>query len=223
MYRKEFYIYNGDIPLPAVIRSYKETDFTSLAEMNRECFPPPFPDELLWNHNQLQNHVNLFPDGALCIEVGGEMAGSMTSLMVDYHHTDGDHSWDEITDRGYIGNHNPKGNTLYVVDISVRPRFRKLGLGKWLMFSMYDVVIHHNLERLLGGGRMPGYHKVSDKMTPEEYLQAVVSGKLKDPVLTFLLRCGRTPVKAVLNYLEDEESCNCAALMEWRNPFFHTS
>jgi len=42
---------------------------------------------------------------------------------------------------------------------------------------------------------------------------------LKDPVVTFLMRCGRTPLKVVANYLEDEESRNYAALMEWKNPF----
>jgi hypothetical protein len=34
-----------------------------------------------------------------------------------------------------------------------------------------------------------------------------------------MLRSGRTPVGVVENYLEDEESRNYAALMEWRNPF----
>jgi hypothetical protein len=42
---------------------------------------------------------------------------------------------------------------------------------------------------------------------------------MKDPVITFLLRCGRTPVGVVAGYLEDEESLNHALLMEWRNPF----
>jgi GNAT superfamily N-acetyltransferase len=144
----------------------------------------------------------------------------MTGLIVDFNPNHPDHTWEEITDNGYIRNHNPNGNTLYVVDICVRPSYRKLGLGKWLMFSMYDVVVHKGLERLLGGGRMPGFHKKANKMTAEQYLEAVVKGELKDPVITFLLRCGRTPVKVVANYLEDEESCNYAALMEWKNPFY---
>jgi hypothetical protein len=38
--------------------------------------------------------------------------------------------------------------------------------------------------------------------------------------MTFLLRCGRMPLAVVPGYLEDEESLGCAALMEWRNPFF---
>ncbi|MGZ4112270.1 MAG: GNAT family N-acetyltransferase, partial [Tumebacillaceae bacterium] len=96
------------------------------------------------------------------------------------------------------------------------------GLGKLLMESMYEVVVHLRMTRLLGGGRMSGYHKHADKLSAEDYLAAVLAGELKDPVITFLLRCGRTPIGVVANYLEDEESCNYAALMEWRNPFFRS-
>ncbi|WP_134701844.1 GNAT family N-acetyltransferase [Ammoniphilus sp. YIM 78166] len=220
MYFKQFYVFDQERPVPAVVRNYHKEDFDQLIEVQKECFPPPFPSELWWNKGQLNNHVRLFQEGALCIEVDGEIVGSMTGLLTDFDPLHPEHSWEEVTDQGYIRNHNPKGNTLYVVDISVRPAYRKLGLGKWLMLSMYDVVVHLRLERLLGGGRMPGYHKVSKEMTAEQYLHAIVKGELKDPVITFLLRCGRTPVHVVKNYLEDEESCNYGTLMEWRNPFY---
>jgi ribosomal protein S18 acetylase RimI-like enzyme len=220
MYRKEFYVFDQDRPVSAVIRNYKENDFPELIRIQQESFPPPFSPDLWWNTEQLHNHVTLFPEGALCIEVDGEIAGSMTGLLVDFDFKHPEHTWEEITDNGYIRNHNPDGNTLYVVDISVRPSYRKLGLGKWLLLSMYDVVIHKGLERLLGGGRMPGYYKKANEMTAEQYLEAVVKGELKDPVITFLLRCGRTPVKVVADYLEDKESCNYGALMEWKNPFY---
>lgn len=219
MYRKEFFVFDQDKPVPAVIRNYDKKDFPGLILIQQESFPPPFPSELWWNEEQLTNHVTLFPEGALCIEVNGEIAGSMTGLLVDFDPSKPDHSWEDVTDSGYIRNHNPNGNTLYVVDISVRPAFRKLGLGKWLMLSMYEIVIQLELERLLGGGRMPGYHKQAELMSPEQYIEAVVKGDLKDPVITFLLRCGRTPVKVVANYLEDEESRNYGTLMEWKNPF----
>ncbi|MEW8986625.1 MAG: GNAT family N-acetyltransferase [Bacillus sp. (in: firmicutes)] len=219
MYRKELYAFEGDKPIPVVIRNYQIEDFPRLIQIQQECFPPPFPSELWWNEMQLKNHVTLFPEGALCVEVDGKLAGSMTSLLVDFDPNHPDHSWEVITDNGYIRNHKQSGNTLYVVDISVRPKYRKLGLGKWLMFSMYDVVVHKGLTRLLGGGRMPGYHKVAKELSPEQYLDAVVSGTMKDPVITFLLRCGRTPVKVVPNYLDDEESRNNGVLLEWKNPF----
>ncbi|PGS51683.1 GNAT family N-acetyltransferase [Bacillus sp. AFS041924] len=222
MYRKEFFVFEKDKPVPVVIRQYDENDFTDLIRIQQESFPPPFPSELWWNEEQLKNHITLFPEGAICIEVNGQVAGSMTGLLVDFDPSHPDHSWEDVTDNGYIRNHNSNGNTLYVVDIGVRPLYRKLGLGKWLMFSMYDVVVHLGLERLLGGGRMPGYHKEARNLSPEQYLNAVVKGELKDPVISFLLRCGRTPVKVVANYLEDEESCNFGTLMEWKNPFKHS-
>lgn len=151
--------------------------------------------------------------------MNGEVAGSMTGLLVQFDPDHPEHTWEEMTDNGYIRNHDPIGKTLYVVDIGVRPAYRKLGLGKWLMFSMYDVVVHKGLDRLLGGGRMPGYQQHSDKWSPEQYIEKVVEGDVKDPVISFLLRCGRNPVRVVPNYLEDTESCNYGTLMEWKNPF----
>lgn len=218
--RKQIYVFDEhNKPVQATIRNYREEDFEALIDIQRECFPPPFPSELWWNEEQLENHVRLFPEGALCVEIDGELVGSMTGLRVQYHPGDPDHTWEEITDNGYIRNHRPDGNTLYVVDISVRPQSRKLGLGKWLMQTMYEVVVHLRMDRLLGGGRMPGYHRYVDHLSAEQYIEAVLRGELKDPVITFLLRCGRTPVKVVAHYLEDEESCNYGTLMEWRNPF----
>lgn len=219
MYRSEFYVFEKDRPVSICIRNYTEKDFDELIQIQSECFPPPFPSELWWNKDQLHNHVSLFPDGALCVEVNGELAGSLTGLCVEFQPDDPSHTWEEITDRGYIRNHNPNGNTLYIVDISVRPKHRKLGLGKLMMQSMYHVVIQKGLDRLLGGGRMPGYHKCASDMTADQYLEAVMKGDLKDPVITFLLRCNRVPLTIINNYLDDEESCHNAVLMEWRNPF----
>ncbi len=219
MYDKRLYVFDGNTPREAVIRNYTKDDFADLIRVQQESFPPPFPSELWWNEQQLHNHVTLFPEGALCVEVGGRIVGSMTGLIVDFDPAHTDHTWEEITDGGYIRNHRPDGNTLYVVDICVSPPYRKLGLGKWLMQSMYEVVVHLGLDRLLGGGRMPGYHRYANELSPETYIDKVVAGELNDPVITFLLRCGRTPLAIVRNYLEDEESLNHAVLMEWRNPF----
>ncbi|WP_078428627.1 GNAT family N-acetyltransferase [Alkalihalobacterium alkalinitrilicum] len=219
LYRSEFYTFDQNDPVSVVIRNYGKEDFDQLILIQKECFPPPFPSELWWNEEQLTNHVTLFQQGALCVEINGQLAGSLTGLCVDFDPNNADHTWEEITDNGYIRNHNPNGNTLYIVDISVRPKYRKLGLGKMLMQSMYHVVIQEGLDRLLGGGRMPGYHKVSDQMKPEQYISSVTKGKIKDPVISFLMKCGRKPVHIVRGYLEDEESCNYGVLMEWKNPF----
>ncbi|EDL65513.1 YkwB [Bacillus sp. SG-1] len=215
------FVFKKDKPIEAVIRTYNKSDFPGLIKVQKESFPPPFPSDLWWNEDQLTNHITLFPEGALCIEVEGEIAGSITGMITTFDPSNIQHSWSEVTDDGYIKTHDPNGNALYIVDIGVSPRFRGLGLGKALMHSMYEVVIQLKLERLLGGGRMPGYRKASEKMTATQYLDSVVKGGTHDQVISFLLRCGRLPVGVIPDYLEDEESLNHAALMEWRNPFFN--
>lgn len=222
MYYKEVFLFDGKRPVKCIVRNYREADFPELINIQKESFPPPFPSELWWNTEQLINHVSLFPEGTLCVEVGGIIAGSMTGVVVHYSSYTS-HTWEKITDSGYIRNHDKDGDTLYVVDICVRPAYRKLGVGKLLMQSMYDVVLHMGLQRLLGGSRMPGYHRVCDKLSATGYLDAVLNGELTDPVVTFLLHCGRMPVKVVPDYLEDEESCNYSVLMEWRNPIYSSS
>ncbi|MGF6353328.1 ribosomal protein S18 acetylase RimI-like enzyme [Paenibacillus sp. 4624] len=204
----------------AVIRNYAAHDFEELIRIQAESFPPPYPEELLWNQEQLSSHVQHYPDGAICIEVDGELAGSMTSLRMqsDAAHPSS-HTWAEVTDDGYIRNHQPDGNTLYIVDLCVRPKYRKWGLAQLMMQAMYHLVIAQGMDRLLGAGRMPGYHRVAEQMTAQQYLDQVAAGERHDPVISFLLRCGRMPVGVATDYLDDEESCHYAALMEWRNPF----
>lgn len=216
--RKRIIVSDGSRTTEAEIRRYTRDDFKALIEVQAESFPPPYPSELWWNEAQLHEHVTRFPEGALCVVADGLIAGSMTALRRTLADGDG-HSWAEATDGGYIRNHEPDGDTLYVVDLCVRPAYRSLGLGKWLIQSMHETAVHLGCRRLLSGGRMPGYHKHAERLTPEQYLTEVAAGRLRDPVVSFLIRCGRIPVGVARGYLEDEESCGNAALMEWRNPF----
>lgn len=219
MYYKEQYVFKGNQISKTIVRNYRESDFDALIKLQKECFPPPFSDELLWNQKQLSSHLAHYPKGALCIEIDGELAGSLTGMLINFDGTVASHNWEEITDRGYINTHEPDGKSFYIVDIGIRPAFRKMELGKLLLQATYEQVIKDGLERVIGGGRMPGYQQLSFELTAEQYVQKVLEGELKDPVITFLMRSGRTPVRLVEDYLDDEDSKNYALLMEWKNPF----
>ncbi len=219
MYYKEQYVFKGDTSRKAKIRNYREEDFGALIDIQKECFPAPFPDELLWNERQLASHLEHYPEGALCVEIDGVVAGSLTGMLVNLDDETRSHKWEEVTDRGYISTHEPDGKSFYIVDIGIRPAYRKMDLGKLLLQASYERVVEDRLERVIGGGRMPGYKRFSAQMTAEQYAEKVLAGELKDPVITFLMRSGRTPVKLVEDYLDDEDSGNYALLMEWRNPF----
>src|SRR4051812_13621058 len=109
LYHSEFFVFDQEKPVPVVIRNYTQEDFDELIQIQSECFPPPFPSELWWNKKQLSNHVMRFPDGAMCIEVDGILAGSLTGLCVNFDPNHIEHTWEEITDHGYIKNHNQSG------------------------------------------------------------------------------------------------------------------
>lgn len=219
MYRKEQFVFRGGKPVLAVVRYYTAKDFEALIEVQQESFPPPFPEELWWSEDQLASHISTYPEGALCVEVEGEIAGSLTGLLIDFDPVFPQHTWSEITGDGSISTHQADAKTLYIADICIKPSHRKLNLGKLLMEAVYERVVHDGLDRVLGGARMPGYGAQAGAMGPEEYVRQVLAGDLKDPVISFLMRCGRTPVGVAADYLEDEDSRNFALLMEWKNPF----
>jgi hypothetical protein len=98
MFYKELYVFDNNKPVKAVIRNYSKDDFEQLIRVQQEAFPPPFPKELWWNTAQLSNHITLFPEGALCIEIGGRIAGSITGLIVKLDEGDEDHSWADVTE-----------------------------------------------------------------------------------------------------------------------------
>lgn len=202
------------------IRNYNENDFDRLIEIQKKAFPPPFPSELWWTEDQLEQHISIFKEGCLCIEVDGEVAGSMTTMITNLNEEDLDHTWEEMTAGGTMSTHDPDGKIMYVVDLCVDPDYRSIGLGKQLTQAMYETVVHLRLERLIGGARMPLYHKYQHELTPEEYVNLVIQSEIKDPVVTFLLKAGRSPIQPIEGYLEDEESCDYGLLTEWRNPFY---
>ena len=200
------------------VRPYTLADLPGLLAIQRECFPPPFPPELWWQPEQIATHVRIFPEGALCVEDDGDLVGSATAHILHWEPEQSAHTWSAASDHGWLRNHDSSGNTLYGVDVAVRPGWRGRGVARMLYEARYDLVRRLGLKRFLAGSRLSGYRVHADRLTPEQYADAVVRGDLSDPVITPQLRSGLRPVRVVRCYLPDEDSCDNALLMEWRNP-----
>jgi GNAT superfamily N-acetyltransferase len=91
---------------------------------------------------------------------------------------------------GYIENHDPRGDTLYGIEIMVAPEFRGLRLSRRLYEARKQVAREHILRRIIIGGRIPGYGEHADQTTAREYADRVVAKELVDPVLTAQLSNG---------------------------------
>ncbi|GAE26835.1 hypothetical protein JCM9140_2939 [Halalkalibacter wakoensis JCM 9140] len=198
------------------VRPYTLADFNGLLDIQKEAFPPPFPEDLWWSRDQIEAHVMTFPEGALLAEENDVAVGSATSLLVTY---DGKpHTWEEVADDGFIKrSHDPNGDSLYGIDLCVRPSYRGKGIAGALYEARKETVRKLGLKRFIAGCRIPNYHEYADKLTADQYVEAVQKGEIKDLVLTFMLKQGLRPLQVMPNYLEDEESLDYAILVEWRN------
>ncbi|MBN3553337.1 bifunctional GNAT family N-acetyltransferase/carbon-nitrogen hydrolase family protein [Fictibacillus nanhaiensis] len=197
------------------LRNIEFEDIDEILELQQICFPGNMEP---WEREQLESHLRIFPEGQFCVTYEGKIVGSCSSLMVNFDEYDDKHTWDEITDKGYITNHDPEGFNLYGIEVMVHPEYRRMKIGARLYEARKELAEQKNLKSIILGGRIPNYHKHSKEMTPREYVREVIQHNIYDPVLTFQLMNGFTVMRLNKSYLPDDKQSNAyATLMEWNN------
>ncbi|CAM3509506.1 bifunctional GNAT family N-acetyltransferase/carbon-nitrogen hydrolase family protein [Aeromicrobium ponti] len=197
-----------------IIRNTRHTDIDHIIALQEVCFPGMDP----WKREHLESHLEIFPEGQFVAEYDGEIIGSCSSLIINFDEYDDRHSWDDVTDKGYITNHNPEGYNLYGIEVMVHPDYRRMKIGHRLYEERKELVRALNLKSIIIGGRIPNYHKYANEMSPREYVNEVSLHKIYDPVLSFQLLNGFTLMRINPNYLPDDVQSNkYATLMEWNN------
>jgi len=185
-----------------VVRPLRRTDLKAVQEIQRRSFPTIDP----WTREQFESQLVMFPEGQIGVEIDGVLAATSSALIVDEEDFGAYHTFDEVSDKGFIRNHDPEGDTLYGIDIAVDPFHRGAHLTRRIYEARKELARARNLRAILIAGRIPGFSKQADKMTAEEYVRRVVSKNLKDkdPVLTAQLSQGFS-VRAVLkDYLPSD-------------------
>ncbi len=178
-----------------------------------------YTDMPIWNTNELARHLEVFAEGQLvAADESGRIVGSASSLIIDWDDYSESARWSTITGGGTFNTHNPLGKTLYGADMAVDPSVRRQGVGSLLYEARKKIVKDRGLKRMLTGGRIPGYAKVSNQISPKQYVSEVILGKRKDPTLSFQLKNGFVVLDIVADYLHDKESRGFATLLEWLNP-----
>lgn len=201
------------------LRLARVEDIDTLVALNKKCFPAMAEQDVVWTRGHLAAHQKMFPEGQIVATLDGRIVGAVASLIVHFNQDPyRQHTYSGITDGGFFHNHDPQGDTLYGADVYVDPDLRGLGIGALLYEERRLLCKRLNLRRILAGGRIHGYEKVADKMSPEEYVRAVERGELKDLVLSFQLREGFVVRGILKNYITDPHSKNNASLIEWLNP-----
>lgn len=174
-----------------------------------------------WKEKHIQSLLEKFPEGQVVVKVNGKLAGCALSIIVDYSNFDDVHTYKQITDNYTFSTHDPEGDILYGIDVFIKPEYRGLRLGRRLYDYRKELCEKLNLKGIIFGGRIPNYHKYSDKLSPKEYIEKVKAKEINDPVLNFQLSNDFHPIKFIKGYLEgDAESKEYAVLLEWNNIYY---
>lgn len=202
------------------IRPMRIEDFDALVAMQMRCFPGMLP----WGREQIESQLQVFPEGQLVVEIDGKLAASSSSLILRYDSKIAWHDWKQVADGGMIRNHNPRGDTLYGIEIMVDPEYRGMKLSRRLYDARKQICRERNLERIIIGGRMPGYGEYAEKMSATEYIEQVSVKAIHDPVLSAQLANGFALQGLIPNYFpSDQASRGYASFLEWRNLDYHAA
>lgn len=186
---------------------------TQLEALQRKVFPSLAEDELL-HADQYKKHIEIFPEGQFVALDKEKVAGGTTTMRYHYdvsyprHHT-----FREVMGGGWLTTHDPNGEWLYGIDVSVDPGHRKMGIAKGLYRSRQHTCRELKLKGQLIVGMLNGYDRIRSEMTIEEYYEKVKRKETFDPTVSVQMKVGFEIVGFMKDYLHDPTCDNSGALM----------
>jgi len=181
-----------------------------------QTIPNPY-----WEEHQIKTLIDKFPEGQIAIKADGHIAGCALSIIIDHDQFEELHTYKRITGNYTFSTHSQTGDTLYGIDVFIKPEFRGLRLGRRLYDYRKELCEKLNLKGIEFGGRIPNYHKYESELTAKQYIEKVKSREISDPVLDFQLSNDFYPVRVMKGYLEgDKASSDYAVLLKWDNIYY---
>jgi predicted amidohydrolase/GNAT superfamily N-acetyltransferase len=202
-----------------VVRPARLGDVKGIYACQAAAYPNHSPAGLC-DERLLRMQIRAFPEGQFVALEGKRIVGYSTALIVQMDEESPWYSYAEITGNGTFSSHDPAGDTLYGADIAVHPDYRGSGVAGRLYDARRRLLRRFNLRRFVAGGRIPGYRAHAGSLTPEQYVDRVIAGELKDMALNAHLKAGFHVRGVHMGYLRDDQSLDYATFLEMENPDF---
>lgn len=201
----------------ARIRQASLKDVPEIIRVENETWPPGEAA----TEEMFRSRIQVFPQGVFVAEFREQLVGVVAFQRMHFDLDCPISTWKKTTDSGMIrASHSPEGETIFGIDLSATPSAPPK-TGTRLLAEVGRYAIYHNLKHGILGGRIPKYSEHSDKMTPEEYLEAKnVNGEPLDPEVRFYKRAGLKIGKVIPGYFDDPDSMSYGVLLIWENPFY---
>ncbi|MDX3910829.1 MAG: carbon-nitrogen hydrolase family protein [Sphingobium sp.] len=199
------------------IRNAVPTDVRAIQRLIERAYPG-MPG---YSPATLRGQINNFPEGCFVALYDNRVVGYCATMRVSKAMAFSKHDWEEITANGFGTRHSAAGEWLYGYEMAVDPKQRGLRIGQRLYDERKELAEQLDLHGIVIAGRLPGYARARRRVgSAQEYLEGVIAGKLRDPVLSFQLKNQFEPIGVLENYLpEDKLSAGNAAHLVWRNPY----
>lgn len=205
--------YSETLSSGIVIVPMQQEHAEQLESLQRIVFPSLAEEELL-HAEQYKKHVELFPEGQFVALDGDKVIGATSSIR---YHYDPDvyehHSFFEIMGGGWFTTHEPNGEWLYGMDVSVHPDYRGKGVAKALYRARQQTCRDLGLKGQMTVGMLNGYDKVRNEMSIDEYYEKVKNHEIFDPTVSVQEKVGFKISGLMKDYLNDPTCGNAGAVI----------
>ncbi|WP_425409979.1 nitrilase-related carbon-nitrogen hydrolase [Hyphococcus sp.] len=199
-----------------VIRNAVLSDVPEIAALSARVYG----EQEASSEDEIRGQINNFAEGQYVAEYEGRTVGYCATFIIGEEPVMQPHSWMEITGGGFASRHDPNGDYLYGMEVSVDPSARRLRIGQRFYKLRRELCEYMELKGIVFGGRLPGYaRREKEFANPWDYVNAVVEKRIKDQVINFQIAQGFEPIGILPNYLTDDHASRGYAVhMIWRNP-----
>lgn len=194
-----------------LLRNATLDDVIQMENVQIQCYPTLNKLEIM-NRNHFENHIKIFPEGQIIVELDGIIIGSTSTMRSRFPYEE--ETFMETTDNLWITNtHELGGDWMYGIDMGVLPEYRGLGLSREMYLARQEVCKKLKLKGQVIAGMTIGYGKHKDKMTIADYCYALEINKFTDPTVTPQRKAGFRWIKPLYNHINDPESGFTCILM----------
>ena len=201
-----------------VIRNARLEEAWLLARLETACWP----NGLGVTEETLADRIRAYPTGQWVAELCGDVVGVASSQRIgEAFLTSTPVTYDALTDDGrFTASHDPKGEILQLVTVSVSRNAGGLGVGRRLVGrELAEAPKLDGIRRVIGITRPRGFSRHMD-MSIADYVTARHDGGYAlDPVLNFHLTAGARVLSIHPDYRPDDiQSRGYGVMIEYDLP-----
>lgn len=213
----EMIMYKEVLPSGLMVRNTMVEDVEQLEALQYLVFPELAEEEIL-HASQYLKHIEIFPEGQFVVADDKNIVGATTTMRYHYNEEDNEHhTFFEIMGGGWLSTHNPDGEWLYGLDVSVHPDYRGKGLAKALYRARHNTCKRLGLKGQMTVGMLNGFYKFKNEMGIETYFEKVKAKEIFDPTVSVQQKIGFEIKGLMKDYLNDPTCGNAGAVIVLRS------